>query len=430
MATTFRLVPLDLGSGWTMTGTVETDGTVGPLSASNIVSWSIDVTSATGYSWDATNTSDFSQSVLSDGQKLYVPTSPDGFSDGGVLGFYGSVYDQVRVADFSGAYAAGGVALYIKGSAFDFLDLGQPNGFLYEAADVDPFDNGLFVLRPVTFLDGTTLKGTVRTDGSLGVTTFVDWHVRVEQTSTFTFSPSNSTVKIATGLSTDGRRLAVTPTDEYGNGNAFEIGFGTFDPTLAVLADFTWLPEGQAGYISPFGMFTVSPLPLNTDGDYIVAHVTGTFETVPSAERILLGKGTLGNVASWSSPDGDARRVCKFFVPSMTAPAVRIDLDFPTDRPVPVAVSLDLTVRAVQAGSYVLRSSLFDQTQGSFVTIIPDTHVTTSYSTLTGAAGGNLADYFAIDGTASVRLEVRQTGPGAAMLPCFEFDAARLVITE
>lgn len=86
-ATEFQVVPLDLGSGFTLSGTISTDGTTGSLSASNINAWNINVWSVQDFVFNRSNTVNLSSSVHSDGTNLIIPTSPNGFSDGGALWF-------------------------------------------------------------------------------------------------------------------------------------------------------------------------------------------------------------------------------------------------------------------------------------------------------------------------------------------------------
>lgn len=431
LATRFNLVPLDLGSGWSMGGTVDTDGTVGTLGAANIASWNIVVRSVTDYVYDKSNTVNFSADVYSNGTQLLIPTSPDGFSDGGALRFWHSLYNQVRVADFTGAYVSGGQALYIRGSAFNSVPLNQPEGARYEAATGIPSRPNVFNLKPVDFGFGVKMTGTVETDGTLGLTNLVDWNVTVREVWSFTFTTVNSIVKYAFGVSTDGQALYVTPFDEFGNGGYFGIGFGGADPTLALLADYSWLPQGQAGYIDPFGMFTVSPLPLDSNGNYVVARATGAETLTPVKETVRIGSSSSGGgLASWAADDGNARRLCRAFVPNFGSPFVRVDLDYSTTKLTPNTIDFVVKARMAHAGSNAIRGFLHNVSSNAFDQVLPDSPLALTFMTFTGSPASDLANYVSPTGGVTTRIEVQQTGLRSVAAPCAEFEFAQLRMSD
>lgn len=430
LATHYDLVPVDMGGGWTLFGTLDTDGTTGTLAPANILDWNITVKAVTEIGlYDKSNTANWCAGLVSDGSKLYVPTSPDGFSDGGAMTFYGGVYNQVRVADFTGAFVDGGVSMYTKGSAFDMIYLGLPNGTMHEVGSAIPFKSNQFVLNPVVFSDGTVLEGTVSTDGVVGGTSVLDWRLVCGQVWSFTFTPANSHVMAAWGVSTDGRILVVTP---HANGldGSFLIGFGTLDPTEAILADFTWMAEGVAGYVDPFGMTVLSPLPLDVNGDYVVATSNGPEVLAPYAEAILLGtKNSGGDVTSWARADDNARRVCKFIVPNVSAPIVRVDLTYSATIASPVGVALDVRARMSAAGAFKIQAFLQNQSSSGYAVLFGPLSLGLTYATFSGSLAGNLTDYVAPNGDMTARIEVLQTGPSTVALPCADFDLASLSVS-
>jgi len=84
----FKLKPLALANGYQVSKTITTDGTVGPLKATNIVDWNLRVVQTTDMVWIEKATSKLNISgVSTDGKKFFVPTSPDGIQDGGTLYF-------------------------------------------------------------------------------------------------------------------------------------------------------------------------------------------------------------------------------------------------------------------------------------------------------------------------------------------------------
>src|SRR5947209_3276666 len=169
--TTFKLRPVNLGNGYMITGTIATDGTVGYLSASNFVKWNISVTQTTDMVFDETNTTALNVSQVStDGKKIYVPTSPDGFTDGGSLNFLGGggrggILTGALVGDFMGWNAAGGVSGWQTPLALNYLSLNEPNASRYTAATVTN-NPKVFRMRPVTITTTPTLMtmfGTITT---------------------------------------------------------------------------------------------------------------------------------------------------------------------------------------------------------------------------------------------------------------------------
>lgn len=287
-ASTFMLAPRDLGDGFSFSGTISTDGTVGALSAANITGWSLTVVSVSDTFYTSGNTSNRSSGVMVSGGQLVVPTSPDGQSDGGVLAFGAGARYRVNVADFTGPNVAGGLASYVHGGAFAQLELNRPDGINHVAAVANPGGGNRFDLLPLVFDGGAAeLTGTLTTDGQTGAANLVDWNLRLRETMSWVFDPSNSSVLFDLGLATDGRELTVTPQDAQGDPGAFVIGaFNGLDLNGVLLADFGNDPTGQAGYVSPLAFQVVNGLPLNADGRVVVALAA---PEPASAAMVLLG---------------------------------------------------------------------------------------------------------------------------------------------
>jgi hypothetical protein len=96
-AVDYQLSPLDLGSGFTISGNICTDGTTGPLSAAHVTGWDLVVTQISDIVYQKSNTANLSSQVFSDGSRLLVPTSTDGVNDGGSLFFRGGNYSACRL---------------------------------------------------------------------------------------------------------------------------------------------------------------------------------------------------------------------------------------------------------------------------------------------------------------------------------------------
>lgn len=194
-ATTLRINPLDLGNGITVAGHIDVDGTIGPLTTANVTGWSVTVTQSTDLAVYDSATAPVASlalvSVAPDG-RMIVPTSPDGASDGGRLGFGLPPVNPppefgVRLADFGGPFAAGGEAFFQNGAAFGYLPLDQPDGVDYTAAQARGPGSSVFDVTPLDFGGGIVLTGTITTDGTigaLGAGDLVDWNLVVRETLT------------------------------------------------------------------------------------------------------------------------------------------------------------------------------------------------------------------------------------------------------
>lgn len=293
--TTFTLVPRDLGSGLSFGGTVVTDGTVGMLTAANLVGWNITVRQVDEWSFTPANTMNRSSGVRSDGSELLVPTSPDGIDDGGSLAFFAGHRFGVEVADFTGPNVGGGQAYYVAGSAFEARALGVPDATDYVAAKADAAGGGVYDLTPVRFPGGAVLSGTVTTDGTVGPANLIDWDITVRQETRYVFNQRNSRVLGDTGLATDGVALTVTPFDENGDPGSLFFGYGLLDLTGVAVADFTVDPSGAAGFVSPFLFEFSGGLPVDAEGRVVVG------ASVPDSGTTLsyfaFGLGAVGTAA-------------------------------------------------------------------------------------------------------------------------------------
>lgn len=266
-ATDFQVTPIKVPGGTVIFGTVSTDGTVGVLTPANLTSWNIVVRTTTTVTFDPSHPGGpqtLGVAVSPDGRRMTVKTSPDGVRDGGQLAFGsfgpGPEYG-VQVADFTAYNANGGSAFYVAGSNFEGQPLGAANGTRYLAARAKA-GSPVFQLVPVAFPSGTTLNGSITTDGSTGPISpaqIVDWKIVAKNVSESTYyrnaGGGNSVVLPASVLfSTDGSTLFVARPNGY-------LGFGipAAPPRRgygAVLADFsTSAPaDGQAGWFDPFGL--------------------------------------------------------------------------------------------------------------------------------------------------------------------------------
>ena len=155
----------------------------------------------------------------------------------------------VAVADFTGMNANGGQAMYMAGSAFDYLALNQPNHTSYIAATRS--SGNVYSLVQLDFYGGVRVTGTITTDGTIGSLTpsnIVAWDIVVDETTADPFTLANSTLQAnLVGLDPTGTALTVLNPDGY---LAFSKGYIGGHPYALTLADFTaQAPQGgQAAY--------------------------------------------------------------------------------------------------------------------------------------------------------------------------------------
>jgi hypothetical protein len=292
--TVFKLTQINLSNGWTVTGTVTTDGATGYLSAANIVDWNLTIVQTTDMVWNQGNSNDLNISgVSTDGKKIYVATSPDGFLDGGTLCFGrpggpGQIPTNAYIADFTSlgynlGYGMGGIAGWKDEIAgLNFVALNQQYNTKYPAAVALPTGLVPKAVRPsnvflinVPIISGDplmTMFGTIITDGTLGnlgPQNIKAWNVTARTQSFYYMTKQNSVVMAAQGLSNTGAGLRV----DHAAGQ-FVIGMPGRRPTFVTLADFTDAnyPNGFANYyMGNYGVMGDKwPLVGSNDTYYIV----------------------------------------------------------------------------------------------------------------------------------------------------------------
>jgi hypothetical protein len=140
----------------------------------------------------------------------------------------------------------------------------------------------------LTLDNGTTVKGTIDTDGTVGYLTpanIVNWDITATQTTdvvytntAYTPPPNEATTVVLTappevsGVSSNGKRLLVQrspDTVNFADGGSLLFRAGNREPTWAAVADFTsytsWLYNdsvigGVGGWVTVFGISLGAPL--------------------------------------------------------------------------------------------------------------------------------------------------------------------------
>ncbi len=285
--TVFNLIPLNLSNGWTVSGTVTTDGTTGYLSPANITAWNLKIVQTTDMVWTQTNSNDLNISgVSTDGRKLYVATSPDGVNDGGTLYFgrpggRGQIPTNAYIADFTSlgynlGYGMGGIAGWQDEIAgLNFVGLNQQYNTKYSAGLSMQARPNVFVVT-VPIINGNplmTVFGSVTTDGKIGTLTpqnIKAWNITARTQNIYYMTNSNSSIMAAARVSSTGTQLKVDHV-----GGQFVIGVPGARPTFVTVADFT-----DPGYTNGFAEYYVgnygvmglkSPLIRTTDTYYMAA---------------------------------------------------------------------------------------------------------------------------------------------------------------
>jgi hypothetical protein len=155
-----------------------------------------------------------------------------------------------------------------------------------------------YQLVPLKLDNGTTVKGTIDTDGIVGYLTpanIVNWDITVTQTTDVVYTdtayapaPTEATTVVVTpppevsGVSSNGKRIVVQRSPDTANladgGSLLFRAAGPGEPTWAAVADFTsytswWYPDsvigGVGGWVTAFGLSLGAPLtqsPCRTNG--------------------------------------------------------------------------------------------------------------------------------------------------------------------
>jgi hypothetical protein len=191
----------------------------------------------------------------------------------------------------------------------------------------------------------------------------------------------------------------------------------------------------------PMANFIYPPAGWTTGGPGFQYELVGNAVLVArhavAVDEVVLGLGqiTAGNVASLENVDGNALRVCKFFVPFAGSPYARVNL-FANNTGITTLTSASVTIRDRSVTAGLFRRTLSGVLSGG-TGAVRDTLVTNAFPTAFAnytmpltAGGGALADYLGTNGRLGVRWEVLQTGPSASLTPCSEIDFIGWNVTE
>lgn len=154
-----------------------------------------------------------------------------------------------------------------------------------------------------------------------------------------------------------------------------------------------------------------------------------TLETLaPNSQTVNLGQVTAGNLASLATYNGNAETICKYFVPNVGSPLVRLSCSYTTTKTVPVAIDLVVKAKSMNGGSFKIRGFLRNFAMSQDVQVFPDTPINLAYATFTGSATGNMSQYLSNRNLLS-KIEIQQTGFSAVTVPCFGFELVNLRVS-
>lgn len=259
----YTLAPIQLTNGWQFVGTVTTDGTIGNLTPANILDWNLKVIQITDFNWNEKNSSNANiTGVFSDGKKLTVATSPDGFQDGGSLQFAKppvgyNIPTTAIIADFTQlsmnlGYVGGMTGWMDEIWGLNFVGLNQRDNSRYNAAsfqNVPGKPNSFAISVPILNTSPLlmTMLGTIRTDGKIGELAprnIISWDITARNQELANYARVNSSILTLTGVTTDGKFMKIGRTGQI------QIDIPGRRPTFVTIADFTdpTYPDGMANY--------------------------------------------------------------------------------------------------------------------------------------------------------------------------------------
>ncbi|MBS1724742.1 MAG: hypothetical protein JSS66_17510 [Armatimonadetes bacterium] len=204
----------------------------------------------------------------------------------------------------------------------------------------------------------------------------------------------------------------------------------------------TW-PTGRLSFESsqPFNRVVVHyDAPPPTGGDYGVIFLADrmavspfggpTTETLaPLTQAVNLGRIDGGSLNSLAAKDGQSETICKFLVPNLSSPFVKLTLGYHTTKFSPIRIEMFTVARMSNAGLFQVRLSLLNVNSGFYDEALPLTRIGDEYQYGIGSPWSWLTDYVGPDGTVMGRIEFFTAGPGTTLRPCVEIDEATMRIS-
>lgn len=150
----------------------------------------------------------------------------------------------------------------------------------------------------------------------------------------------------------------------------------------------------------------------------------------PVSEQIVLGtSGSGGNLTSWASNDGNARQICKFFVPFPTSPYVRVNLNYTTTKNPASAVTFRIRISAKTGGGQSTTLKVQDKTTLAFQTVASNVTVGSLPFDVSGNTTGNANNFVGSGGAMTGQIEQSAVGFQVVAFPCTSYDSANMIVS-
>ncbi|MCC6402577.1 MAG: hypothetical protein IT207_01055 [Fimbriimonadaceae bacterium] len=211
------------------------------------------------------------------------------------------------------------------------------------------------------------------------------------------------------------------------------VGSGWVELTFSVLeADLTRV-QGTGSYAVLIGnvdrlMFRHQSGPPAAGGQSTVAtlgmdviRAIGPETVVPTGFQTVFGRLDAGNLASLFSDDDDYLRHCKFIVPNTTVPPIQVMVNGTTTKTSSTGIAATLRGRMATVGAFSVTLEQRNAVSGAFEDGTTAA-VNTNESTVTSNSTGNHSEKIGSGGSLTARYSLRQTGPSAVSLFCFNAD--------
>ncbi len=151
----------------------------------------------------------------------------------------------------------------------------------------------------------------------------------------------------------------------------------------------------------------------------------------PTGFQVALGRRDAGNLASLTTVDGDALRVCRFVVPNQQVDPVNVEVTSTAPGNTLSELTFRSTSRATLNGLFGQSLDLFDYSLNQWSATATRTDaLTTGYQTVDLVVGTNPGQFRGPNNELRARYRVRTTGPVANPAWCVETDQATFLVRQ
>lgn len=224
-------------------------------------------------------------------------------------------------------------------------------------------------------------------------------------TTTWDFRTGRVTLISIRDLSTGGPKTFFEPTDWFLAGGVYNKRGRTNPTALRVFSG-----GSSSGNVVSYDLVNVRP----PGQDTLLA---------PYKEVILLGTTRDGgDLHSWEADDGNSRTICKFFVPNIVTPFLRIDLSYQIEPRVLTDLRFKVKVNSATPGPLAIDLSFRDQSTHSWIISSVNNAPLVFGRVYEGIPTGALQRYVDIDGRIEGEIGIWRRGPSTSFYPCVTFE--------